>query len=133
MKKINDIHRRILFRVVEGTMNKTTIAKEVGWHPGSLSRFIRSPAAQEELSRLRQEAERELAQRLPNLVRQALDVVESALSLKHRPAERLRAALFVLTLADKAMSTKPEPEPEPEPDSVILDITPVEPPTDPHH
>lgn len=124
MKKINDIHRRILFRVAEGTMNKTAIAKEVGWHPGSLSRFIRSPAAQEELSRLRQEAERELAQRLPNLVRQALDVVESALSHKHRPSERLRAALFVLALADKAVSTKPQPD-----SATVIDL-PVEPPTE---
>jgi hypothetical protein len=129
VKELNDIHRRILQKVAEGLTNRTEIAKEVGWHRGSVSRFLAKPEARAELLRLREEAERQFAERLPDLITKALNALESALDSRNDPHRRLKAATFVLSLAER-LNGKAELNSA----GVTYDVVPVEQePADPQH
>lgn len=95
---------RLLAGLAEGLSQKDA-ARAAGVHPVSASIIMRRPDFRDELFRARAEANARLLARLPNLVDQALDVLEWEMrSLSER---RLRGAKTTLDLAARVFS---EPE-----------------------
>lgn len=89
-------HRKLLEAIAQG-MTQREAAGTARMHHVTACRVAQRPEFQAELKRLRDESEQVLAERLPNLVRQALDVLANEIAF---PSERrLRAVRIVLDLA----------------------------------
>lgn len=110
--------QRLLVGLAEG-LTQREAALEAGVHPISACIIAKRSDFREALMQVRAEANARLAARLPNLVDQALDVLE--MELRTPSERRLRAAKITLDLASR-LSMGPEVTPVNAVDSVAIEV-----------
>ena len=103
--------RRLLAELAGGTPPGQA-AKIVGYHPGHVSRLVRDPRVQEEIARLRQQAEHKLMAAMPVLIMRSVATLNDALDsqfLNHRMEAVKIIAKFSTPLLTQALA-KDQPD-----------------------
>lgn len=103
---ISHRHLRIVHAIASGC-TRFEAAAETGLSRSTVQRALRDPAVQQEIERLRGEASRALAQRLPDLIRMSCDRLHEALTCTN-PVRQLRATEIILRLFGPDLIAKPD-------------------------
>ena len=110
-RKLSELRKEIILIQLSSGKSVPTVAKEMNIHPGHIYDWLRTHEGVDRIESSLRDAREILESRLPNLVTQSLDVIESALGAPFMSDNKMKAAKTVLQVFTRlSLAKKPECE-----------------------